>query len=242
MINCMIVDDEAPALDVLTRFIRDTPFLSLKASTTDVTEAIENMHQQPIDLFFLDIDMPKLNGLQFIDLYCENKKVILTSAYSEYALAGYEHNVVDYLLKPIPFARFLKASQRALNQLTAERSRTTEAQSQSTDFLLVKTEHKGKLRKINFSDIVYIEGMKNYVTIHTNKREPIITYVGMGELEERLPTSRFVRVHRSYMVALDYIIALDGNEIIMRDSPRIPMTTVFKGNLLTKFNNNLLQK
>lgn len=240
MITCMIVDDEKPAIGVLTKYVNDTPYLSLKMSTTDVTEAIDFLRHDTVDLLFIDIEMPKLLGLQFIDLYAKEMKAILTTAYSEYAVEGYERNVVDYLLKPISFPRFLKATEKVLNQLNYEKLQVSP--NSTGDFLLVKTEHKGKFKKVNFNEIVYVEGLKNYVNIYTSKKEHITTYVGIGELEDRLPANRFCRVHRSYIISLDYVVSIDGNEIFLKDAPRIPTAGSFKDKLLHKLTNNLLQK
>ncbi|AQG80676.1 LytR/AlgR family response regulator transcription factor [Spirosoma montaniterrae] len=239
MINCFILDDEQAAINVLTKYITDTPYLHLAGSTTSAPQAIEMLKQTPVDLLFLDIQMPLLTGLQFIDLYGSNLQVIFTTAYSEFALNGFERNALDYLLKPIPFDRFLKATEKALNYFN--RQAITPNAPVADDFILVKTEHKGKLRKVNFDEIVYIEGLKNYVSIFTNKQEQIVTYSGIGELEERLPPRQFARVHRSYIVAIRMINAIDGNELFMKDAPRIPTSGRYKDELLTLLQKSILQ-
>ncbi|UFH55062.1 LytTR family DNA-binding domain-containing protein [Spirosoma sp. KNUC1025] len=241
MINCLILDDEQAAINVLTKYINDTPYLHLAGSTTSVPQAIELLKQQPIDLLFLDIQMPLLTGLQFVDLYGGKVQVIFTTAYSEYALNGFERSALDYLLKPIPFDRFLKAAEKALNYFNRQTAAAASHTRPVDDFILVKTEHKGKLRKINFDEIVYIEGLKNYVSIFTDKREQIVTYSGIGELEERLPPSQFARVHRSYIVALRMINAIDGNELFMKDAPRIPTSGRYKDDLLALLQKSILQ-
>ncbi|MDJ1466742.1 LytTR family DNA-binding domain-containing protein [Cytophagaceae bacterium DM2B3-1] len=242
MINCLILDDEQAAINVLTKYIEETPYLKLVDGTTSVSKAIEMLSQQSIDLIFLDIQMPLLNGLQFIDLYGHQVKVVLTTAYSEYALEGYDRNVIDYLLKPIPFNRFLKAAEKALNYFNRNNSvLTTQASQPDMDFILVKTEHKGKLRKINFNEIVYVEGLKNYVSIYTTQQERIVTYSGISDLEERLPSHLFARVHRSYIVTIRMITAIDGNEVLLKDAPRIPISGKFKDDLLLKLQKAILQ-
>jgi DNA-binding LytR/AlgR family response regulator len=244
MITCLILDDERAAISILTRYVNDTPYLKLVAATTDVFEAADILKQESVDLLFLDIQMPKLTGTQFLDLYGTNCKVILTTAYSEYALEGYERDVVDYLLKPIPYQRFLKATEKVLNQLSRPKQVPVSGDNTPNgpnDFILVKTEHKGKFRKVDLSEIVYIEGLKNYVSIYTTKRERIVTYIGMGELEERLPASLFSRVHRSYIVATSMITGLDGNEILLKDAPRIPTSGKFKDDFLLKFSKQFIQ-
>jgi two-component system, LytTR family, response regulator len=240
MIKCLIVDDEKPAINVLTKFVNDTPYLELAHSTTDVMEAAELIKSQKIDLLFLDIHMPKITGLQFLKLYDGNVKVILTTAYPQFALESYEFsNVIDYLVKPIPYERFLKATGKALNIVNHEKQEVDAVQTEQ-DFIFVKTEHKGKIQKINFADIIYIEGMKNYVTICTAKGERVVTYIGIGELEEALPIKYFIRVHRSYIISIKSIEALDGNEVIMKNAPRIPTAGKYKEDFLTVFQKSIV--
>lgn len=239
MLSCLVVDDERSAINILTRYIEDTPYLQLKASTTDALEAVQLLKSEPVDILFLDIQMPKLTGLQVLDLLGGKFNVILTTAYSEYALEGFERNVIDYLVKPIPFERFLKATEKALNLINSQQFKNQK--EQADDFLFVKTEHKGKLRKVNMSEITYIEGLKNYISIYTDKGERIVTYIGIGDIEERLPQNQFIRVHRSYIVPIKNILALDGNEIRLKDAPRIPTAGKFKENILERFKRNLIQ-
>ncbi len=241
MINCFILDDEQPAIDVLTQYVGNTPYLNLAGSTTLVKEAMTLLQTQPVDLLFLDIQMPLLTGLQFASLYKGKLQIIFTTAYSSYALEGYEYNVLDYLLKPIPFDRFLKATEKALdyfNRQTPLHDNTTLAPE--NDYVLVKTEHKGKLRKISFDEIIYIEGLKNYVSIYTEK-EVIVTYSGMSEVEKRLPAHLFARVHRSYIVAINMINAIDGNELFMKNAPRIPTSGKYKDDFLARLEKSILQ-
>ena len=242
MIKCLIVDDERPAINILTKFVNDTPYLTLVGSTTDVMEIPAMVKTQKADLLFLDIHMPKLTGLDFLKLHAdESLKVILTTAYPQFALESYEFpNVVDYLMKPIPYERFLKATDKVLNIVNHQKLSTEGLSADQQDFIFVKTEHKGKIQKINFSDIVYIEGMKNYVTICTVKGDRIVTYIGIGEIEESLPVKDFLRVHRSYIVAIKSIEALDGNEVIMKNAPRIPTAGKYKDDFLTVFQKRIV--
>lgn len=234
MIRCYILDDEKPAIDILTHYIKDTPYLSLDGSSIDSTEAMQTIKMGNIDLIFLDIEMPKLSGLQFIDLYCKDVDVILTTAYSSYALEGYEKNVIDYLMKPITYDRFLKATEKVLNISNRKSADSTHTLYSEEDFILVKTEHRGKYRKVNFSEIIFIEGLKNYISIYTNQQEKIVTYIGIGEIEDKLPKSKFIRVHRSFIISMDYVVAIDGNEIFMKDAPRVPMAGNFKEELFNQ--------
>ena len=242
MIKCLIVDDEKPAINVLTKFVNETPYLTLVGSTTDVMEVPSMIKTHKADLLFLDIHMPKLTGLDFLKLHAdESLNVILTTAYPQFALESYEYqNVVDYLTKPISYERFVKATDKVLNVINHQKNSSESLKLEQQDFIFVKTEHKGKIQKINFSDIVYIEGMKNYVTICTAKGDRIVTYIGIGEIEEALPTKDFIRVHRSYIVAIKSIEALDGNEVLMKNAPRIPTAGKYKDDFLTVFQKRIV--
>ena len=214
MISCLVVDDEQNAINILCAFIEKTPFLQLVGSTTNPVEALSVIQQQFIDLLFLDIHMPHLSGLDVVPLLRGKTKVILTTAYSEFAVASFELEVLDYLLKPIAFERFLKAAQKALNAAIVPSARW-QPEEQPVDYIFVKTESKGKMTRINFNEIIYVEGLKNYVSIHTAD-EGIITLLNLKDLEDRLPPRRFMRVHKSYLVSLDKIRAIDGNQILFK--------------------------
>ncbi len=224
-IACIIVDDEQPAIDVLSHYIQKTPHVDLAYTTTNPLEALDfvrrketdNLQDNPRYLIFLDIHMPQLSGIEFLQLAGKQHPVILTTAYSEYALQGFEYEVVDYLLKPIAFQRFLKAVQRIDRQQKPIPIKEVVPASTKADFLLVKMESKGKLIKVNMRDIVYVEGLKNYISIYT-ENERIITLLTMKELEEKLPNSEFCRVHKSYIVALDRISTIDGNQIFLKSN------------------------
>lgn len=214
MISCLVVDDEQSAIDILRTFIEKTPFLTLAGSTTNPIEALSLLQQQPIDLLFLDIHMPQLSGLDVMRLRKGNTKVILTTAYSEFAVESFELDALDYLLKPIAFERFLKAAQKALTS-SIEPSPRWQPEEKAADYIFVKTESKGKMIKINFDDIIYVEGMKNYVSINTAD-DRIVALLNIKDLEDRLPPRRFMRVHKSYLVSLHKIQALDGNQILFK--------------------------
>jgi DNA-binding LytR/AlgR family response regulator len=214
MISCFIADDEQSALDILRAYIAKTPFLTLAGCTTDPLEALRVVQSQPIDLLFLDIHMPQLSGLDAARLLQGKTKIVFTTAYSEFAVESFELEVFDYLLKPIAFERFLKTAHKALNASLAPSPRWQPAEK-APDYLFVKTGVKGKMAKINFDDIVYIEGMKNYLSINTAE-ESIVTLLSIRDLEERLPSRQFIRVHKSYIVALNKVHALDGNQIFFK--------------------------
>lgn len=214
MISCFIVDDEQSALDILRTFIEKTPFLTLVGSTTDPIEALSVVQNQHVDLLFMDIHMPQISGLDAARLLKDKTRIVFTTAYSEFAVECFELEAFDYLLKPIAFERFLKTAQKALNA-TIEPSSRWPAPEKAADYIFVKTESKGKMAKINFDDIIFIEGMKNYVSINTSE-ERIVTLLNIKDLEERLPGRHFMRVHKSYIVALNKIQALDGNQIFFK--------------------------
>jgi DNA-binding LytR/AlgR family response regulator len=214
MISCFIVDDEQSAIDILRVFVDKVPFLTLVGSTTNPIEALGIMQRQPVDLLFLDIHMPQLSGLDMISLVRGQTKVVLTTAYSEFAVTGFELEALDYLLKPIAFERFLKTAHKALNLHTEHLARLQPAEK-AADYIFVKTESKGKMAKVSFEDIIYVEGMKNYVTIHTVD-EQITTLLNMKDLEERLPGQQFMRVHKSYLISLERIRAVEGNQLLLK--------------------------
>jgi two-component system LytT family response regulator len=240
MLTCYALDDERASISILTKYIGDTPDLVLAGSATDVSMAAAFLREHPVDLLFLDIEMPKLTGPQFMELYARDTAVVFTTAYSNYALEGYERGVLDYLMKPIAYDRFLKAIEKVRKHVARPENKEP-VSAPADEFIFVKTEHKGKFQKVNLGDIVYVEGMKNYVTIVTKQRERIVTYIGLGELEEKLPVSRFVRVHRSYIIALDAIRSIDGNEIYLKDAPRIPTAGTYKDDLFRRLENHLIQ-
>jgi len=211
MLNCIILDDEEHAIELLKLHIEQTPFLKLVGATTDPIKALKLLNAGDIDLLFLDIQMPGMTGLEFMQLLNGKCKVILTTAFREYALEGFEHNVVDYLLKPIIFSRFFKAAQRAQDIILVSGKETD-------DFILVKTEYKGKLLKIRINDIIYIEGMRKYVRFHIRNSEPVIALLNIGGLEERLPRDRFARVHKSFIIAIPFIIMINGNMIFLEST------------------------
>jgi DNA-binding LytR/AlgR family response regulator len=223
----MIVDDEESAINVLQRYVEKVPFLTLVGTALDPLQALEQLRHKKVDLIFLDIHMPHLSGLDMMKLIPPPCKVILTTAYSEFAVKGFDLEALDYLLKPIAFERFFKAVQRALAASNHPPSQTTHPEMEK-DFIFVKTETKGKMIKVKFSEIMYIEGLKNYVSIYTQE-ERIVTYSSFLQLEEMLPAN-FMRVHKSYIVSLDKIKAVDGNQILLYATKNyIPMGESYRG-------------
>jgi DNA-binding LytR/AlgR family response regulator len=229
-LRCYIVDDEESAISVLTHYISQTPYLELVGSNLDPVDALAELQKLEIDLVFLDIHMPKISGLDVVKILGNKVKVIMTTAYSEYAMQGFELEVSDYLLKPIPYDRFLKSTQKVLDAMLPKvadakpvaAAPSTPVEESDNDFIFVKTESKGKFLKINFKDIAYVEGLKNYVSIFVDN-ERIITLLTMKELEERLEGKGFIRVHKSYIVALNRIKGVDGNQILIGGKLYVPL-------------------
>ena len=224
MIRCIAVDDEAYASEILATHIRKLPSLELIATTTNAFEALTMVQEGKVDLVFLDIQMPELTGIQFLKICGHKCKVILTTAYPEYALDGFEHNVIDYLLKPISFERFYKAIQKAellfhppVPVAESENIALLQTPTAGIDYMFIKGESKNKFIKVSYDDILYIEGLKNYISIFTAE-ERIITYLTLREMELYLPKNRFYRVHKSYIVAIDKIRMIDGNSIFIKEN------------------------
>jgi len=216
MIRCIAVDDEPLALDIIADYVGKVPELTLVASTTNAIEALTMVQNGEADLVFLDVQMPELTGIQFLKIINGKCDVILTTAYPQYALDGYELNVVDYLLKPIAFDRFYRSIQKVLSNRANRivQVPVVAPTDSAIDFIFVKTEHK--IQRVDLEDILYIEGLKDYISIYT-PTERIVTLQNMKKMEEILPPSRFVRVHRSYIVALDKIASIERGRIFIED-------------------------
>jgi two-component system, LytTR family, response regulator len=240
MISCIIVDDEQHAIDILVHYISQTPQLQLAGATTNPLEALKMMSEQKVDLVFLDIQMPELSGIDFVKALGGKAKVILTTAYSEFALEGYELDVVDYLLKPIRLPRFLQAVQKAAGQIK-EAAPAAPAKESDDDYIFVKTESKGKLLKINLADIDYIEGMKNYVAVHRGGQKTLV-YTSMKELEDHLPRQQFMRVHKSYIIPLARITGIEGNTLSLKGvTEKVLIGENYKAELMELIRNKMIQ-
>lgn len=212
MIQTIIVDDEPLALDVLETYIEKIPDLKLVKRCTNALEAREALQNHHIDLMFLDIQMPQITGIDFLKTLSDPPLVIFTTAYPNFALEGFELDALDYLLKPISFDRFLKAVNRASEQVTLQKASHGHGEhtAEGDDFFFVKADKK--LVKVNYSEIVYIEGLKDYVIIRLEQTR-VITLQTMKSLEDKLPASKFKRIHRSFIVNIDKIHAVIGNMV-----------------------------
>lgn len=218
--RCLIIDDKPLAIDILADYTSKIPFMELAAVTTNPIEGLSIIREQKIDLVFLDIQMPELTGLQFMKILDKQCMVILTTAYAEYALDGFEHDVIDYLLKPIAFERFYKAAEKALRHLKQGGSQNApidESQLPATasEFLFIKTEHR--IQKVNTRDILYIEALQNYVSLNTLAGR-VMSLQSLKKIEEQLPQNEFVRVHKSYIVSLRHISSVERSRIFIGDT------------------------
>jgi two-component system LytT family response regulator len=223
-LNCIIVDDEPIARDILKNYIGQVPYLTLVASCENAFEAMEVLKAKDIDLIILDINMPRLTGFEMLRSLKKYPAVIITSAYPEYALEGFELSVTDYLLKPFSFPRFVQATEKVINK-TAETAVLKEEES----FVMVKSDKK--LTKVFFDDISYVEAYGNYIFIYTT-RDRVMSKQTLTQFEQQLPASKFVRIHKSYIASLHAIKYLEGNEVFLADK-KLPVGKVFRETLLT---------
>lgn len=222
-IKCIVVDDEPLAVSLLGSYVEKIPFFELVFSTENPIEALEYIRKNEADLIFLDIQMSELTGINFMKIVGDKMKYILTTAYAEYALEGYEHNVIDYLLKPISFDRFQKSALKA-----QERFPTNETSANS--YFFVKS--SGQQHKINFDEILYIESIKDYVNIKTDNQEYIVLDT-LKSLENQLPEN-FARVHKSFILNLDKIEKIDVRNVFLNSGKEIPIGETYKSEFFQK--------
>jgi DNA-binding LytR/AlgR family response regulator len=234
MINCLVVDDEPIAREGMMEYVRQIDYLNPVAQCKSAAEAAGLLQKHKIDLIFLDIQMPKLTGIEFVRALAEPPLVIFTTAYSEYALEGFELDVVDYLLKPISFARFLKAAEKAQSYLHARNKEV----SITNDFFFIKC--NGKIEKILMAEVIYIEAMSNYVIIYTRQKK-YITYLTFSGIEEQLPAEIFVRIHKSFIVAIPAIQTIDGDEVIT-SSVRLPISKNYRNNVMSRIESRFIKR
>jgi two-component system, LytTR family, response regulator len=228
-INCIAIDDEPLALSKLEGFIRKVPELNLIRTFDNPLETIGWMRENRVDLIFLDIQMEQLTGIQFLESIGSGPRVILTTAYPQYALKGFELKVTDYLLKPFSFQRFFQAVNRVMEYFP--QSGEGHKPTRETDsFIFVKTEYR--LERIDIDDILYIEGMKDYLRIICSEKK-IMTLQSFAKLEESLPAGKFCRVHKSFIVAIEKIKSVERGVILIADK-RIPVSNTYKDNFYSK--------
>jgi DNA-binding LytR/AlgR family response regulator len=212
MINTIAIDDEPLALQLVTGYISKTPNLNLIGAFDSPLNALEIIRQEKIDLIFLDIQMPDLSGIEFTHTLNNGPKIIFTTAFEKYALEGFKLEAVDYLLKPFNYEEFLKAVQKAQKIIDLESNAQTRIEV-NNEFLFLKSEYK--IRRINFNDIVYIEGLKDYIKVFTeNEPKPILSLNSLKAVETKLPASKFMRVHRSFIVNLEKVVTIERSRIV----------------------------
>lgn len=226
--TCVVVDDEPVAREIIESFIQKTPNLSLAASFSNALETIQFAQENEADVYFLDINMPEINGLSLAKIVNSDAHIIFTTAYRDYAIDGFNLNVIDYLLKPIAFDRFLQA----IKKIPQKRQiiQKTENKNNNENFLFVRSERK--MVKVNYRDIIYIESLSDYLKIHLQEKT-IVTRETISNIENKLPEKLFIRVHRSYIVAVHFIDAYT-NEFIEINNKAIPISRNYKESTLQK--------
>lgn len=233
-LNCVIIDDEPLAAELLASYATKTPFLNLSGTYNSAISAIKDLREHPADLIFLDIQMPELSGTEFARILPKETKIIFTTAFSQYAVDGYKVNAIDYLMKPVSYEEFVRAATKALEWFTAVRRNETYLQDR---FMLVKSDYK--LIRVPLDDIIYIEGLKDYVRIYLANGEKIVSLMNMKKLEDFLPQPEFMRTHRSYIVHMNKIKLIERLRIIFGDT-YIPISDSYKDEVLAYLDRHTL--
>ena len=243
MIKCIAIDDEPLALQQLVAYISKIPFLSIVGQCQSAIEAKQLMQSDVVDAIFCDINMPDLNGMDFVKSLASPPIIVFTTAYSEYAVEGYKVDAVDYLLKPFGLDEFQRAAnkvKRVYEQINDNDSTSNQSVSEDASTLFLKTEHR--IVKVDISDILYVEGMSEYMKIHLiSQPKPLIVLLSMKKLEERLPAN-FMRIHRSYIINLDKIIEVNKNRVIMNEDVYLPIGDLYKDTFNNYLNTRFLGK
>lgn len=233
-INCLIVDDEPIARQILREFVEDLEWLYLVGEAETPLKAINLLAQYSIDLLFLDIEMPQMSGLELLKKIPNPPAVIVTTAYPQYALEGFELDVLDYLLKPISIERFIKAALKAKGFYEQKNKNL----ATSADYFFVKCD--GKIERIEIKDLLYVKALENYIVLQTTQRK-YITYLTMRGLEEYLPTEQFVKIHKSYLVPVGKIDRIEGNEIHVGDE-KLPLSRNLRAEVLEKIESKFVKR
>jgi len=238
MIKTIAIDDEPLALQLVKGYITRTPFLELQATFDNPLDALEFLNENEVELIFLDIQMPDLTGTEFTRILGGSHKIIFTTAYEKYALEGFRLEAVDYLLKPFNYEEFLKAAMKVEKLIRLERGDKVQEISANNEFLFLKSEYK--IRRINFNDIRYIEGLKDYVKVYlTSDGLPVLSLSSLKALEEKLPKTKFMRVHRSYIVNLEKIETVERSRIVF-GKVYIPVSDQYKEQFQEYIDKNFL--
>lgn len=236
MIRCITVDDEPHALRQMAEYIQRTPYLELVGKFENPILALLFLQENEIDLMFVDINMPDLNGMDFVKSLSNPPIIIFTTAYSEYALEGFKVNAIDYLLKPIDYGDFLKAANKARERFNIKEDVVSQVKIDD-NFLFIKSEYK--ILRINFSEIIYIESMQEYIRINIENQSPVMSLMSLKKIESFLPNQLFMRVHRSYIVNLKKITMIERNRIVF-DKVYIPISEQYKIQFQDFLNKNFL--
>lgn len=234
ILNCAIIDDEPLALELLTNYVKKTPFLNLTGGYNSAIEAIKDLKTHPVDVIFLDIQMPELSGLEFATILPKETKIVFTTAFSQYAVEGYKVDALYYLLKPISYEDFLKAANKAMDWFNMIRKTETYRRD---GFIFVKSDYK--LLRLQLSNILYIEGLKDYVRIYMTNGDKILSLMNMKKLEDFLPKPEFLRVHRSYIVQMDKINMVDKGRLVFGEYV-IPISESYKDMVQSYFDRHTL--
>jgi DNA-binding LytR/AlgR family response regulator len=233
--KCIIVDDEPIARKILQEFVEQVPFLELTGQFENAIKAEVFLLHNKVDMMFLDIEMPKRSGLDYLKRWTVKPLVILTTAFPQYAVEGYELDIIDYLLKPVAFARFLKAVQKAREFADLKQAATTQT---ARSFLFVRSEKR--IEKIELADIQYIESLGNYVNIYTDSKK-IIAYLTLKGLESQLPANEFIKIHQSYLVSFSKINAIEGNQVILHNKS-LPISRNYRDTVMQLVEQRLLKR
>ncbi len=233
-LNCIIIDDEPLACELLASYARKTPFITLRGTYNSAISAMKDIRNTPVDLIFLDIQMPELSGIEFARIIPKGTKIIFTTAFDQYALHGYKVNAIDYLLKPISYNDFIMSADKALEWFSSLKNKTND---DGNRFIMIKSDYK--LIRISLDDILYIEGQKDYVRIYMNNGEKIMSLINLKTLEKHLPEPEFMRTHRSYIVHMDKITVLDRLRIVFGNK-HIPISDSYKDNIMAYFDKHTL--
>ena len=233
-LNCAIIDDEPLALEMMSDYVQKTPFLTLTGAYNSAVQAIKTIRENPVDLLFLDIQMPELSGLEFAKVLPKRTKVVFTTAFPQYAVEGYEVEAFAYILKPISYEAFLKVAKRAYDWF----SQSEKAKNYANDrFIFVKSDYK--LVRIDLDDILFIEGLKDYVRIYTENGDKIMSLMNMKTLEDFLPKPEFLRSHRSYIIHMNKVKCLDRFRMNIGEN-YIPVSESYKDVIMAYLDNHTI--
>ena len=236
-INCVIIDDEPLAAELLLSYAKRISYLNVKGTFNSAIAAMRELREHPVDLIFLDIQMPELSGLEFARILPPQTRIIFTTAFNQYAIDGYKVNAMDYLLKPISYDDFLQACNKALEYFTSQQIHTSNKEK-ADRFIFVKSEYK--LVRINLDDVLYIEGVKDYVKIYfDNGDKPVMSLMNMKRIEESLPSPEFMRTHRSYIVNMMKVKVIDRLRIVF-DKVYIPSADSYKDEVMSFLDSHTL--